>query len=82
MVDSKTVISQVQEFQLILHEIEAEGMILPETFSGCNYRGETPTCVERFQELPEAQAKGVKVGRSHCEASYRGGQPQVREKEQ
>ena len=32
MVDSETVISQVQEFQLILHEIEAEGMILPETF--------------------------------------------------
>ena len=31
MVDNKTVISQVQEFQLILHEIEAEGMI-PETF--------------------------------------------------
>ena len=32
MVDSKTVFSQVQEFQLILHEIEAERMILPETF--------------------------------------------------
>ena len=32
MVDNKTVISQVQEFQLILHEIEAEGMNLPETF--------------------------------------------------
>jgi len=30
MMDSKTVISQVQEFQLILHEIEAESMILPE----------------------------------------------------
>ena len=32
MVDNKTVINQVQEFQLILHEIEAEGMNLPETF--------------------------------------------------
>ena len=32
MVDNKTVISQVQEFQLILYEIEAEGMNLPETF--------------------------------------------------
>ena len=30
MVDNKTVISQVQLFQLILHEIEAKGMILPE----------------------------------------------------
>ena len=32
MVDNKTVISQVQEFQLIFHEIEAESMNLPETF--------------------------------------------------
>ena len=32
MVDSKTVISQVQEFQVILHEIHAEGMQLSETF--------------------------------------------------
>ena len=29
---NKTMISQVQEFQLILHEIEAEGMNLPKTF--------------------------------------------------
>ena len=32
MVDSKIVISQVQEFHLILYEIEAEGMFLLETF--------------------------------------------------
>src|SRR4051812_3374143 len=32
MVDSKTVISQVQEFQLILHEIQAEKMELSESF--------------------------------------------------
>ena len=32
MVDSKTMISQVQEIQVILHEIQAEGMILSETF--------------------------------------------------
>jgi len=32
MVDSKTIIGQVQEFQLILHEIEVESMILPEIF--------------------------------------------------
>ncbi|KAK3012705.1 hypothetical protein RJ639_009861 [Escallonia herrerae] len=32
MVDSKTVISQVQEFQLILHDIHAEGMVLGESF--------------------------------------------------
>ena len=32
MVDSKTVDSQVQEIQLILHDIQAEGMVLSETF--------------------------------------------------
>ncbi|XP_076908499.1 uncharacterized protein LOC143565397 [Bidens hawaiensis] len=32
MVDSKTVISQVQELQVILHDIFAEGMTLSETF--------------------------------------------------
>ncbi|KAM7484120.1 hypothetical protein LguiA_000129 [Lonicera macranthoides] len=32
MVDSKTVISQVQDLQLILHEIHAEGMTLNESF--------------------------------------------------
>jgi len=32
MVDNKTVISQVQEFQLILHEIEAESMIYLKLF--------------------------------------------------
>ncbi|XP_056159112.1 uncharacterized protein LOC130134993 [Syzygium oleosum] len=32
MVDFKTVISQVQEIQVILHEIQAEGMNLSETF--------------------------------------------------
>lgn len=32
MVDSKTVISQVEEFQLILHEILAEGMVISESF--------------------------------------------------
>ena len=32
MVDSKTVVSQAQELQVILHEIHAEGMMLSETF--------------------------------------------------
>ncbi|CAA0833318.1 Unknown protein, partial [Striga hermonthica] len=32
MVDTKTVVSQVQEFQLILHDIHAEGMTLSESF--------------------------------------------------
>ena len=32
MLDSKTVISQVQEFQVILHKIQAERMVLSEDF--------------------------------------------------
>jgi len=55
MVDNKTVISEVQEFQLILYEIKAEGMLLSETFQvaiswrNSHLHGE-------FQELPKAQA--------------------------
>ncbi|KAL8146420.1 hypothetical protein AgCh_004238 [Apium graveolens] len=32
MTDSKTVVSQMQELQVIIHEIHAEGMIISETF--------------------------------------------------
>ena len=32
MMDSKTIISQVQDLQLILHDIYAEGMVLSESF--------------------------------------------------
>ena len=32
MVDSKTIISQVQDIQVILHEIHSEGMVLSESF--------------------------------------------------
>ena len=32
MVDSKTVVSQVEDLQVILHEIYADGMMLSETF--------------------------------------------------
>ena len=32
MVDSKTVVRQVQELQAILHELHVEGMLLSETF--------------------------------------------------
>ena len=32
IIDSKTVVSQVKELQVILHEMHAEGMMLSETF--------------------------------------------------
>ena len=35
MVDSKTVLSQVQELQVVVHDIHAEGMTLSETFQVC-----------------------------------------------
>ena len=41
MVDSKTVVNQVQELQVILHEIHAEGMMLSETF-------QLETIIEKF----------------------------------
>ena len=37
ILDSKTVISQVQDLQVILHDIHAEGVSLSESFQGCNY---------------------------------------------
>ena len=41
MVNGKTVISQVQKFQLILYETQAKGMILSETF-------QVPTIMEKL----------------------------------
>jgi hypothetical protein len=32
MVDSMSIISEVQEFQLILHDVLAQGMVLSESF--------------------------------------------------
>ena len=41
MVDSKSLISQVQEIQLIMHEILAEGMSISESF-------QVATIIEKF----------------------------------
>ena len=49
MVDRKTVISQVQEFQLILHEIEAEGMIQLETFQVATIMERLPSAWRDFK---------------------------------
>ena len=48
MVYNKTVISQVQEFQLILHKIKAEGMNLPETFQVATKTFQVATIVEKL----------------------------------
>ncbi|XP_021998377.1 uncharacterized protein LOC110895114 [Helianthus annuus] len=47
MIDAKTVMSQVQELQLILHDIHAEGMILSETFQvAAMIEKLPPSCVD------------------------------------
>ena len=61
MVDSKTVISHVQEFQLILHEIEAEGMILPETFQVATIVEKLPPAWRDFKNYLKHKRKELKL---------------------
>ena len=52
MMDSKIVISQVQEFQLILHEIDDEGIILqflPETVQVATFMEKLPLAWRDFK---------------------------------
>ena len=53
MVDSKTVLSQVQEIQLILQEIHAEGMFVSESFQVATIIEKLPSSWKRFQKLLE-----------------------------
>ena len=61
MVDSKTVISQVQEFQLILHEIDAEGMNLPETFQVATIVEKLPPAWRDFKNYLKRKRKELKL---------------------
>ena len=61
MVDSKTVISQVQEFQFILHEIEAEGMILTETFQVVIIVEKLPPAWRDFKNYLKYKRKELKL---------------------
>ena len=49
MIDSKTVLSQVQELQLILHEIHAEGMFVSESFQVATIIEELPPSWKDFK---------------------------------
>ena len=53
MVDSKTVVSQVQEIQVILHEIHSEGMIVSEAFQVAAIIEKLPPTYKGRQELPQ-----------------------------
>ena len=61
MVDSKTVISQVQNFQLILHEIKAEGMILPVTFQVATIMEKLPPTWRDFNNYLKHKRKEIKL---------------------
>ena len=66
--DNKIVITQIQEFQLMLHEIETEGIILPEIFQVATIVEKLPPAWRDFKTT-KAQAQEADIGRSHCEVS-------------
>ncbi|KAK3037053.1 hypothetical protein RJ639_031770 [Escallonia herrerae] len=61
IVDSKTVISQVQEFQLILHDIHAEGMVLGESFQVAALIEKLPPTWKDFKNYLKHKRKEMKL---------------------
>ena len=61
MVDSKSVINQVQALQLILHEIEAEGMFLPETFQVTTIMEKLPSTWRDFKNYLKHKRKELNL---------------------
>ncbi|KAK3029035.1 hypothetical protein RJ639_040087 [Escallonia herrerae] len=61
MVDSKTVISQVQEFKLILHNIHAEGMVLGESFQVAALIEKLPPTWKDFKNYLKHKRKEIKL---------------------
>ncbi|KAL5551068.1 hypothetical protein UlMin_001244 [Ulmus minor] len=61
MVDSKSVISQVQEIQVILHEIHAEGMNLSETFQVAVIIEKLPPAWKDFKNYLKHKRKEMSI---------------------
>jgi len=61
MVDSKTVISQVQELQLIIHEIHAEGMAISESFQVAALVDKLPPSWKEFKSYLMHKRKEMTV---------------------
>ncbi|KAK3042433.1 hypothetical protein RJ639_000157 [Escallonia herrerae] len=61
MVDSETVISQVQEFQLILQDIHAEGMVLGESFQVAALIEKLPPTWKDFKKYLKHKRKEMKL---------------------
>ena len=61
MVDSKTVVSQVQEIQVILHEIHYEGMIVSEAFQVAAIIEKLPPAWKEFKNYLKHKRKEMNV---------------------
>ena len=61
MVDSKIVVSQVQELQVILHEIHAEGMMLSETFQVAAIIEKLPPAWKDFKNYLKHKRKEMSI---------------------
>ncbi|XP_062088687.1 uncharacterized protein LOC133795247 [Humulus lupulus] len=61
MVASKTVISQAREFQLILHDISYEGMILSETFQVAALIEKLPLAWKEFKSYLKHKRKHMNI---------------------
>ena len=61
MVDSKTVVSQVQELQVILHEIHAERMILSKTFQVATIIEKLPHTWKDFKNYLKHKIKEMNI---------------------
>ncbi|XP_073121334.1 uncharacterized protein [Henckelia pumila] len=61
MVDTKTVISQVQEFQIILHDIMAEGMMISESFQVVALIEKLPPLWKEFKNYLKHKRKEMRL---------------------
>ena len=61
MVDSKTIISQVQDLQVILHEIHVEGMVLSESFQVTAIMEKLPSNWKDFKNYLKHKCKEMKL---------------------
>ncbi|KZV56888.1 hypothetical protein F511_15807, partial [Dorcoceras hygrometricum] len=61
MLDSKPVISQVQELQLILHDVHAEGMTLSESFQVAAIIEKLPPAWKEFKNYLKHKRKEMNV---------------------
>ena len=61
MVDSKTVVSQVQELHVILHEILVEGMMLSETFQVAAIIEKLPPAWKDFKNYLKHKRKEMSI---------------------